>query len=195
MPLFHSFVKCIAPALVLSALIVLTPRAASAADSTVGKLIIAKAEFGDLAGDKTLDVTVKIAALVKDNSLSVDATTSILGTPPGAGARKLKVSYTIDGLYRSKTVAEGETLDISTRLVIRKAVYGALPKGPSGDVTEEVAAMVKKNVLSVQATNELFGDTANGIVKKLRVDYTFDGIEKTKTVGENQTLTIPDKGK
>jgi len=84
----------------------------------------------------------------------------------------------------------GETLDISTRLVIRKAVYGALPNGPLTDVTEDVADLVRKNSLMVQATNDRFGDPANGVVKKLRVDYTIDGVDKSQTVAENGILSI-----
>ncbi|MCY2953766.1 MAG: DUF3395 domain-containing protein [Planctomycetota bacterium] len=78
--------------------------------------------------------------------------------------------------------------------MIVKAVYGDLPDGNKTDVTEEVAATVKDGALSVEATNDNFGDPAEGVVKKLRVDYTFDGKEKSKTVDENETLTISAKG-
>ncbi|MCY2950598.1 MAG: DUF3395 domain-containing protein, partial [Planctomycetota bacterium] len=77
---------------------------------------------------------------------------------------------------------------------IKKAVYGDLPDGAKTDVTEKVAAMVKDGELSVEATNDNFGDPAEGIEKTLRVDYTFDGKEKSKTVNENETLTISAKG-
>ncbi|MDB5330293.1 MAG: hypothetical protein JWP03_1444 [Phycisphaerales bacterium] len=172
----------------------LTPRPAAAADASIPKLVIVKAEFGDLANGKTVDVTAKVAAMVKNASLTVEASTANLGNP-APGAKKLKVSYTIDGIYRSKTVDEGETLDISARLFIRKAVYGDLtPKGQTADVTEQVADLVKGNALAVTASNDLFGDPADGVVKRLRVDYTFDGVNKSKSVGENEKLTISDKG-
>jgi hypothetical protein len=80
------------------------------------------------------------------------------------------------------------------KLVIVKAVYGDLPSGNRTDVTEKVAAMVKDNALSVDATNENFGDPADWCVKKLRVDYTFNGVAKSKTVDERQTLTISATG-
>jgi hypothetical protein len=163
------------------------------ADSSAAKLVIIKAEYGDLANGKTADVTTKIAAMVKDNSLTVEANKATLGNG-GTGAKKLKVSYTVDGIYRTKTVEEGETLDISTRLFIRKAVYGNLAsKDQSADVTEQVADMVRSNKLSVAANNDNFGDPAGNVVKKLRVDYTFDGVNKSKTVNENETLTISGK--
>jgi hypothetical protein len=160
------------------------------ADSTAGKLIIVKAEYGNLPDGKAADVSEKVKSMIKDNSLNVEVSDHNFGASSDKAAKKLKVSYTIDGIYRSKTVDEGETLDISTRLVIRKAVYGALPNGPLTDVTEDVADLVRKNSLMVQATNDRFGDPANGVVKKLRVDYTIDGVDKSQTVAENGILSI-----
>jgi hypothetical protein len=161
-----------------------------AAEPDAAKLIVVKAEYGDLPDGKVADVTEKVKALVNDNSLNVEASTHTFGIPAEKALKKLKVAYTIDGIYRSKTVNEGETLDISTRLVIRKAVYGDLPSGPSADVTDDVAELVRKNSLTVDATNERFGDTASGRVKKLRVDYTLDGVSKSQTVAENATMRI-----
>lgn len=164
------------------------------ADPAGPKLVIQSAVYGDIASDKTTDVTAKLNALVKDGNLSVKVDADHFGDPAPKAAKKLKVGYTIDGIYHSKTVEEGELLDISTRLMISKAVYGDLPKGDSVDVTADIAAMVQHNRLSVRASNELFGDPASGHVKKLRVDYSFDGKPKSKTVPENATLTISEKG-
>jgi len=80
------------------------------------------------------------------------------------------------------------------KLVVKKAVYGDLPDGAKIDVTEKVAKMVKEDALSVDATNDNFTDPAVGVAKKLTVDYTFDGKEKSKTVNENETLTISNTG-
>lgn len=80
------------------------------------------------------------------------------------------------------------------KLVIKKAVYGDLPDGDKIDVTEKVAAMVKDDALSVDATNDNFTDPAVGTGKQLKVDYTFDGKEKSKTVNENETLAISKTG-
>jgi hypothetical protein len=171
------------------------------ADAPAGKLVIVKAIYGDLPDGNKTDVTEKVAAMVKDNALSVEATNDNFGDPAEGVVKKLKVDFTIDGVAGSKTVNEGETLTITAadkpavaKLVIKKAVYGDLPDGNKTDVTEKVAAMVKDGALSVEATNDNFGDPAEGVVKKLRVDYIFDGKEKSKTVDENQTLTISAKG-
>ena len=82
----------------------------------------------------------------------------------------------------------------AAKLVIVKAVYGDLPDGDKSDVTDKVKGMVKDGALSVEASNDNFGDPAEGVVKKLKVDYTFEGKAKSKTVDENETLTISDKG-
>jgi HEAT repeat protein len=78
----------------------------------------------------------------------------------------------------------------SGNIIIVKAQYGDLPAGASVDVTEKVAAMVKAGSLAVEASNGNFGDPANGIVKKLRVDYSVNGVRVSKTVGENESLAF-----
>jgi len=75
-------------------------------------------------------------------------------------------------------------------LVIVKAVYGDLPSGDKSDVTDKVKAMVKDNELSVDATNDNFDDPASGKIKKLQVDYTVDGVKKSKLVPERSTMLI-----
>lgn len=75
-------------------------------------------------------------------------------------------------------------------VVIVKAEYGDLPEGPSADVTKQVAALVKGGALAVEASNGNFGDPASGKVKKLRVDYTVNGVTTSKTVGEGENLVL-----
>jgi hypothetical protein len=179
--------------LLLCLIITLATTAAHAAPPAA-KLVIVSAVYGDLANDKTVDVHKKLSDMVKDNNLSVAVTTQNFGDPAPGAAKKLKVGYTIDGLYHSKTVAQDEILDISTRLIVVKAIYGDLPGGKSDDVTEQVADLVRKNSLTVKASNDTFGDPAPNVVKKLQVTYLLDGVKKSKTVAENQTLTISAKG-
>ncbi len=58
------------------------------------------------------------------------------------------------------------------------------------DVTSTVAAEVKDNKLSINASNETFGDTAPGIPKKLTVEYRI-GEEKLKAeANENGKIKI-----
>ncbi len=78
----------------------------------------------------------------------------------------------------------------SGNVVIVKAEYGDLPGGASADVTEKVAALVKAGSLAVEASNGNFGDPANGIAKKLRVDYSVNGVKVSKTVAEGESLAL-----
>jgi hypothetical protein len=57
-------------------------------------------------------------------------------------------------------------------------------------VTGQVADAVKSNALRISVSNDLFGDPAEGQVKRLKVDY-LDGDEaKSKIADENATLEI-----
>jgi hypothetical protein len=85
------------------------------------------------------------------------------------------------------------------QLVIHSAVYGNLkseaPK--TVDLTEKLSTLAEKGWLMAPINNALGGDPINGEVKECRVDYSLDGVHKTVTVAENETLTIgkPVEGK
>ena len=58
------------------------------------------------------------------------------------------------------------------------------------NVTSVVAAAVKDNKLSIQAGNATFGDTAEGVPKTLRVEYTLGDEKLKREVNEGGTLEI-----
>jgi putative heme-binding domain-containing protein len=58
------------------------------------------------------------------------------------------------------------------------------------DVTAVVNAAVKDNKLSIQASNDRFGDTAPGIPKKLTVEYKIGDEKLTAETNENGTIDI-----
>ena len=57
-------------------------------------------------------------------------------------------------------------------------------------MTQKVAELIKAGAMAVEASNGNFGDPASGIAKKLRVDYTINGVTISKTVPENDNLTL-----
>ena len=75
-------------------------------------------------------------------------------------------------------------------VVIIKAVYGDLPAGKSANATKKVAALIKAGTVVIDASNENFSDTAPRHPKKLRVDYSVNGVKASKTVAEGETLTL-----
>src|SRR5260221_12431988 len=92
------------------------------ADAATGvKLAIVSAVYGDLDNEKTTDVLKKVAQAVKDNNLNLTVTKDRFGDPAPGAAKKLKVGYTLDALYYTKTIDDGHALDISPRPFIRKA--------------------------------------------------------------------------
>ena len=169
----------------------------SAADASA-RLVIVNAVYGNLSDlAATTNVTKIVAAMVKDDTLDFHPNNNDFGGDPAPNTpKKLEVDYTIDGVSGTKTAYEGGRLKISankdtakkSRLVIVKAVYGDLPNGPATDVTANLADMVENDGLELTVGN--LGDPAFGKVKKLRVDYKFDGWKKSVTVQENGTLKI-----
>ena len=171
--------------------------AGCAAEPSAARLVIVKAVYGNLPDGPSTDVTAKVADMVKDNTLTVDASNDLFGDPADGAMKRLRVDYTLDGVSASKTVAEDQTLTLPAdekplvgKLAIVKAVYGDLAGGDVIDVTAKVAAMVKDNAVTVVPSNDVFDDPATGVYKRLRVDYTIDGVPQRRTVGEDRRLII-----
>jgi hypothetical protein len=161
------------------------------------KLVIVKAVWGDMWDEHMVDVTKIVAGLVKDNALTLVATARVLGDPADFKLKHLRVEWSKGGVVAKKHARENETLTIAAnekpvpiRLIVRKAIYGNIAGGNTKDVTTNVADLVKDNTLSITPGNALFGDPAKGQGKQLSVDYTFDGVAKSKTANEGQPLAI-----
>jgi putative heme-binding domain-containing protein len=66
----------------------------------------------------------------------------------------------------------------------------ASAKKTRGDVTDKVVAAVKDESLSMEASNEIFGDTAPGVPKKLTVEYQAGDEKLTSEAPEGQQVRI-----
>lgn len=174
-------------------------------------LEIVEAVYGVLSPElpDVVDVTAKLAAMVRNNRLTVAATNSLAGDPAPNVVKQLRVDYTYGGASHTLVVDEGQSLSIPTaaqvsstgpgELHITRALYGLLPPDPikplsemQVDVTDKLRSMVDNGVLSVVASNALAGDPAHLVVKQMRVVYLLDGQRFVRTVPENATLEIPD---
>ncbi len=81
-------------------------------------------------------------------------------------------------------------------LVIKKAVYGFFG-GTDGDaaidITRRLASKVKNGRISAQIGNILAGrDPAPFKVKSSRIDYTYDGLDRSVVMSENGIFRIPE---
>jgi hypothetical protein len=146
--------------------------------------------------DSILDVTSVVRNAVVNGSLAVVANNATFGEPVAGVAKKLRVDYSIDGVADFKTVFESGTLRIDVpagkKLVIIKAVYGDLT---DTDVNVEVLlnAAIKDNKLNITVNNAaLGGDPAPKLAKTLVVSYTVNGKPHAITMGEDETLALPD---
>ena len=192
----------------LVSVICVASRAADTTKNVAARLVIVKAVYGDPNNaEANADVTKQVAAAVKDDAVTIGVNNDNFEDMASGVSKRLKVDYTIDGVAGTKCGYENGVFKLSLkdkpdvshnnqppRLVVRKALYGDLPDGDSNDVTSEVAKLVKDDTLTVKPNSDDFGDPAVGRTKKLRVDYTFDGQEKSKTAEEGATLTISATG-
>jgi alpha-L-rhamnosidase len=71
------------------------------------------------------------------------------------------------------------------------AIVAPAPGGMTVDVTAKLRDAIANNTLSIEAGNDIAGDPAYNVVKNLRVDYTINGVEKSRTLAEKETLQIP----
>lgn len=76
-----------------------------------------------------------------------------------------------------------------SRFEIIKAEYRTQKVGV--DVTEELRKMIANNKLETIASNDIKGDPDYGMVKRLSIEYKFNGIINTKEFLEGDKVSIP----
>ncbi len=182
------------------AILMATAIMTAAAASFAAELAIVKAEYG--ADSTWADVTDKVKEKVADGKLSIEASNENFGDPIEGTVKALKVSVK----YKDRSLVfkadEGATLEINQAALdaayakadaagieILKAEYGA--DSTWADVTDKVKAKIAEGKLSIEATNDNFGDPLEGTEKFLKVKFKLNGKEVEKQANENATLEIP----
>jgi alpha-L-rhamnosidase len=95
------------------------------------------------------------------------------------------------GLKQPAPAPAGRTPLGPDPLRIISASYQSLSDAAARDVTELMASRVQDGTLLIVASNEeLGGDPANGVAKKLVVEYELAGRRETLTVAESERLAI-----
>jgi outer membrane protein assembly factor BamD (BamD/ComL family) len=154
--------------------------------------VVRKALYGDLPGGPTLDVTDKVRALVLNGAMSVAASESNFGDP-FKGNLKLTI----------------------TRAEVRVPGINLGGDGGAGDITDTIKGFQTGNTLHTTSSGDAmkvtvyydYGDGKRRSTQtrddgtlsitpptKLRVDYTFNGVDMSKTVEYDHTLRLNDKG-
>lgn len=76
------------------------------------RLEIRRAVYEAVDGTGSADVTAKVAAMVQDGMLSLDANNAAFGDPTPLHVKQLRVEYTLDGKPLTKVVSENGFLEI-----------------------------------------------------------------------------------
>jgi len=113
-----------------------------------------------------------------------------------ATIKKIKGSGTVKSLKSGNqeeivetAIADEEIPSGESRLEILKAAYWT--SNARVDVTEELRKRIVGNKLEAIASNEIKGDPDFGTVKKLTIEYRFDGTTVTKEFTEGERIVIP----
>lgn len=153
----------------------------------VGQRRMAAALPAILKATEDADAPVRAAAIAALGDLGTEAQVPALlallmkaKTPPEMQAAEAGLTAICQRMSRP----------VEGTVVVVKAVYGALPDGPSADVTKKVLEMVKAGATSIEASNANFGDPANNKVKSLSIEYTVDGRPVAKTVVEHGSIPL-----
>jgi hypothetical protein len=90
---------------------------------SVKKLVIKHAEYG--TGDKWADVTAKVAAAATNNRIAQLVNFQVMSTDPAPGmAKRMKVTYILDGLEGTAEVPDNQTLCIPAEITNAYMVSG-----------------------------------------------------------------------
>ncbi len=171
------------------------PAGAQVLDALYGQLPAA-----EVPAEKPRDVTGNVRGLVARGTLRIPVNNALAGggDPAPNIPKQLRVEFSTNGRSETREAREGQTLDLPAGAEIARALYGdlhpvAAPRSRSVDLTRKLSGLVRQGELTVEVENALAGtDPAYMTPKELRVEYLLDGVRKSVTVPEHDTLTLPD---
>jgi hypothetical protein len=151
--------------------------------------VVIKAAYGKLVETET-NVTDKVAALVRNNTLSISTSNAIFGNLNSSAVKVLHLQYTLGGVAGSKTASQNETIELPGVLTVLEASYGDSHKVQ--DVTSVLAALITDGKISLKVTNDAFQpNSAAATGNILRVSYLIDGTRVHKQINQNDVLELP----
>jgi len=98
-----------------------------------GTVVIVKAVYGVFPDGPLVDVTAKVAEMVKAGAASVEASNGNFGDPMNGKPKRFRIEYTINGRTEIKTVDENDTVTFTTRVAppaVVDALCAAIPQAP-----------------------------------------------------------------
>ncbi len=172
-------------------------------------LQINSAQYG---AEHMADVTGRLAAMVRNDQLTLRIAYDTVGVDPDEGRTKhIVVNYSYNGVPAQVSLRDGETLNLpgagnwnggpgigvgagigarNGGLAILRAEYGTGTR--EFDVTRRLASLVQGNGLQLRVTNDsMGGDPAEHQAKWLDVWYSYNGRSAHAHVHEQEVVTLP----
>ena len=110
------------------------------AKPSAGKVTIHKAVYRGIEGGGSADVTKKVAKMVKDGALSIEASNANFGDPANGVVKQLEVEFTANGVTQAKTVREGQSVEL---------LVGATPEAFIDELCSALAKAPKRQKLAL----------------------------------------------
>ncbi len=161
--------------------------------------VILDAFYETVAGPESIDVTAQLLSLAAEGNHALPVTNETFGGDPAFGKVKhLRVRYQRNGQTGTRTFPENSLivfpadLPSLTNPVVQSARYESVSGTGFRDVTATLVSLAQGGPFSRVVNNSNFGpDPAVNQVKRLRVNYTVDGVAGVKLAAENTTFNYP----
>ena len=161
--------------------------------------VILAAFYEAVTGTGSLNVTAQLTAMVAEGNYALPITNGTFGSDPAFGKiKQLRVQYQRNGQTGTKTFSENSLIvfpaDLPTLTIpmIQSARYESVIGTGFRDVTATLVSLAQSGAFSRAVNNTNFGpDPAVNQVKRLRVNYTVDGVAGVKLIAENATFNYP----
>lgn len=162
--------------------------------------VIQSAFYEATSGSPSLNVTSVLTGMAAEGSFALGVTNETFGSDPAFGSvKRLRVTYQRGAQTATKTFAEDTVMTYPGDLppIIFPTITSGRYESVANpnlfrDVTTSLQTSAQGGAFSKVVNNTNFGpDPAVNQVKRLKVNYDFDGAAGQKIVAENATFNYP----
>ena len=176
------------------------------AKPSAGKVTIHKAVYRGIEGGGSADVTKKVAKMVKDGALSIEASNANFGDPANGVVKQLEVEFTANGVTQAKTVREGQSVELlvgATPEAFIDELCSALAKAPKRQklallrvlrVAQGPKALEAVRAATKNADAEISGEAASVLCGWPSVEVLPDVLKLTKTATDRKVKILAVRG-
>ncbi|WP_248722494.1 glycosyl hydrolase [Seonamhaeicola sp. ML3] len=169
----------------------------------LSNLEIVKAEYGTFLQEGLVDITDKVANVIKGNKLDFKMNRAFCDCDPAMGYKKeFRMEYQIGDTKKQVYAEEREHIEIhagNQKLKVLKAVFGKFKAQTIGipenyktfDVTDKIKKAVNSETYDILVSNQLINNIIpEGNKPVLKITYKTDGEERTLFIPKGQLLKL-----